>query len=81
MQVNVIGHSSRCVKGVKAVGPDDTPVEVWKHRGDVAMELWTRLVNRIFMDQRGVHICGNYKELICHTTTVEELSKPDEEQK
>lgn len=33
------------MKGVKAGGPDDTPVEVWKHQGDVAMELWTRLVN------------------------------------
>lgn len=36
------------MKGVKAVGPDDTPVEVWKHQEDVAMELWTRLVNRMF---------------------------------
>lgn len=33
------------MKGVKAVGPDDTPVEVWKHQRDVAVELWTRLVN------------------------------------
>lgn len=33
------------MKGVKAVGPDDTPMEVWKHQGDMAMELWTRLVN------------------------------------
>lgn len=27
------------MKSVKAVGPDDTPVEVWKHQGDVAMML------------------------------------------
>ena len=29
---------------MKAVGPDDAPLEVWKHQGNVAIKHWTRLV-------------------------------------
>ncbi|XP_061649478.1 band 4.1-like protein 5 isoform X3 [Phyllopteryx taeniolatus] len=35
------------MKNGKAVGPDDIPVEVWKHLGEVAVEFLTSLFNRI----------------------------------
>ncbi|XP_061621461.1 uncharacterized protein LOC133474126 [Phyllopteryx taeniolatus] len=40
------------MKNGKAVGPDDIPVEVWKHLGEVAVEFLTSLFNRILVREK-----------------------------
>ncbi|XP_061541504.1 uncharacterized protein LOC133407527, partial [Phycodurus eques] len=40
------------MKNGKAVGPDDIPVEVWKHLGEVAVEFLTSLFNRILAHEK-----------------------------
>ncbi|KAK3575497.1 hypothetical protein QTP86_028193 [Hemibagrus guttatus] len=40
------------MKSVKAVGPDDIPVEVWKCLGEAAVEFLTSLFNRVLESER-----------------------------
>ncbi|KAK3514994.1 hypothetical protein QTP70_003257 [Hemibagrus guttatus] len=40
------------MKGGKAVGPDDIPVEVWKCLGEAAVEFLTSLFNRVLESER-----------------------------
>ncbi|XP_061629993.1 uncharacterized protein LOC133478218 [Phyllopteryx taeniolatus] len=40
------------MKNEKAVGPDDIPLEVWKHLGEVAVEFLTSLFNRILVREK-----------------------------
>ncbi|XP_061647396.1 uncharacterized protein LOC133486382 [Phyllopteryx taeniolatus] len=47
-----VRKASKRMKNGKAVGPDDIPVEVWKHLGEVAVEFLTSLFNRILAREK-----------------------------
>ena len=47
-----VRENMKRMKNVKAVGPDDIPVEVWKCLGEIALEFLTKLYNRTMERER-----------------------------
>ena len=47
-----VKNALRRMKKVKAVGPDELPVEVWKCMGEMGIGFLTRLFNRLLMGER-----------------------------
>ena len=47
-----VKNALKRIKKVKAVGPDELPVEVWKCMGEMGIKFLTRLFNRLLMGER-----------------------------
>ena len=47
-----VRENMKRIENGKAVGPDDTPVEVWKCLGEIARELLTKLYNRTMESEK-----------------------------
>ena len=47
-----VRENMKRMNNVKAVGPDDIPVEVWKCLGEIALEFLTKLYNRTMERER-----------------------------
>ena len=47
-----VKNALRRMKKVKAVGPDELSVEVWKWMGEMGIKFLTRLFNRLLLGER-----------------------------
>jgi hypothetical protein len=52
IQESEIKDALKKMKGVKAMGPDVIPIEVWRTLGDVAIVWFTKLFNLIFRSNK-----------------------------
>ena len=46
-----VKNALRKMKKVKAVGPDELPVEVWKCMGEMGIKFLNKLFSRLLMDE------------------------------
>ena len=52
IQESEVREALKRMKGVKAIGPDDILIEVWRCLGDIAIVWLTKLFNHIFRSNK-----------------------------